>query len=44
MLPEANQTKQQGSEATPDKSGEEERRLAELDYLEVVRPDPDHAL
>ncbi|MDP8972807.1 MAG: GAF domain-containing protein, partial [Actinomycetota bacterium] len=44
MLPEANQTRQQGSEATPDKSGEEERRLAELDYLDFVRPDPDHVL
>ena len=44
MLPEANQTKQQSSEATPDKSGEEARRLAELDYLDLVRPDPDHVL
>src|SRR5918995_1384226 len=44
MLPEANQTKQQGSEATPDKSGQEERRLAELDYLDLLRPDPDHVL
>jgi PAS domain S-box-containing protein len=44
MLPEANQTKQQGSEATPDKSGEEVRRLAELDYLNLMRPDPDHVL
>jgi signal transduction histidine kinase len=44
MLPEANQTRQQGSEGTPDKSGEEERRLAELDYLGLMRPDPDHVL
>ena len=44
MLPEANQTKQQSAEVTPDKSGEEVRRLAELDYLDVVRPDPDHVL
>jgi signal transduction histidine kinase len=44
MLPEANQTKQQGSEGKPDKSGEEERRLAELDYLDLMRPDPDHVL
>ena len=44
MLPEANQTRQQGSEGTPDKSGEEERRLAGLDYLDLMRPDPDHVL
>jgi PAS domain S-box-containing protein len=44
MLPEANQTKQQSSEATPDKIGDEVRRLAELDYLDVVRTDPDHVL
>ena len=44
MLPEANQTKQQGSEAKPDKSGEEIRQLVELDYLDVMRPDPDHVL
>jgi signal transduction histidine kinase len=44
MLPEANQTRQQGSEATPDKSGEQVRRLAELDYLNLMRPDPDHVL
>jgi signal transduction histidine kinase len=44
MLPEANQTRQQGLEATPDKSGEEVRRLAELDYLDLMRPDPDHVL
>jgi PAS domain S-box-containing protein len=43
--PEANRTRQQGSEVTPDKkNGEEERRLAELDYLDVVRPEPDHIL
>src|SRR4051812_13617396 len=44
MVPEANHTKQQSSEAMPDKNGEEARRLAELDYLDVVRPDPDHVL
>src|SRR5215207_8447491 len=44
MLPETNQTKQQSSEGTADKSGEEARRLAELDYLDVLRPDPDHVL
>ena len=44
MLPEASQTRQQGSEATPVKSEEEARRLAELDYLDAARPDPDHVL
>src|SRR5919107_1288467 len=44
MLPEANRTRQQRSEATPDKSGEEVRRLAELDYQDLLRPDPDHVL
>src|SRR5919199_1576415 len=45
MLPEANRTRQQGSVVTPDKkNSEEERRLAELDYLDVVRPEPDHIL
>jgi len=44
MLPEANRTRQQISEATTVKSGEEARRLAELDYLDAARPDPDHVL
>jgi GAF domain-containing protein len=44
MLPEASQTRQQGSQATPEKSGEEARRIAELEYLDVARPDPDHVL
>ncbi|HEX2098034.1 MAG TPA: GAF domain-containing sensor histidine kinase [Rubrobacteraceae bacterium] len=44
MHPEAKRTRQQGSEATPVKSGEEARRLAELDYLGAARPDPDHVL
>ncbi len=44
MLPEASQTRQQSSDATPDKSGEEARRLAELEYLDAARPDPDHVL
>jgi signal transduction histidine kinase len=45
MLPEANLTSQQGSQATPDKGGEEvARRLAEVEYLYAARPDPDHVL
>src|SRR5215204_3454247 len=44
MLPKTDRTRQQRSEAMPDKNREEERRLAELDYLEVMRPDPDHVL
>src|ERR671921_721808 len=44
MLPKTDRTRQQSSEAMPDKNGEEERRLAELDYLDVMRPDPDHVL
>src|SRR5918995_3638544 len=44
MLPKTDQTRQQGSEATPDKNGEDVRRLTELDYLDVVRPEPDHVL
>src|SRR5215210_6949602 len=44
MLPEASRTRQQGSEATPVKGEEEARRLAELDYLDAARPDPDHVL
>jgi PAS domain S-box-containing protein len=44
MLPEANRTRQQGSEATMVKSGKEARRLAELKYLDAARPDPDHVL
>src|SRR5918997_586579 len=44
MLPKTDRTRQQRSEATPDKNGEEVRRLAELDYLDVMRPDPDHVL
>src|SRR5918997_1445934 len=44
MLPEANLTRQQGSHATLDKSGEEAQRLAELEYLDAARPDPDHVL
>jgi PAS domain S-box-containing protein len=41
---EANRTKQQDVEAAPGKSGREAQRLAELDYLDAVRPDPDHVL
>src|SRR5215211_7229071 len=44
MLPKTDRTRQQRSEAMPDKNWEEERRLAELDYLDVMRPDPDHVL
>src|SRR5215216_893256 len=44
MLPESNLIGQQGSEVTPDKGGEEARRLAELEYLDAARPDPDHVL
>src|SRR5215210_3886723 len=44
MLPKTDRTRQQRSEAMPDKNREEERRLAELDYLDVMRPDPDHVL
>jgi signal transduction histidine kinase len=44
MLPEASRTRQQGSQATPVRSEEEARRLAELDYLDAARPDPDHVL
>src|ERR687891_258712 len=44
MLPKTERTRQQRSEAMPDKNREEERRLAELDYLDVVRPEPDHVL
>src|ERR687894_2526739 len=44
MLPNTDRTRQQRAEVTPDKNGEEERRLAELDYLDVMRPDPDHVL
>jgi signal transduction histidine kinase len=44
MLPKTDRTRQPGSEPSPNKSEEEERRLAELDYLDVMRPDPDHVL
>ena len=44
MPPKTDRTRQQRSEAMPDKNREEERRLAELDYLDVMRPDPDHVL
>jgi two-component system phosphate regulon sensor histidine kinase PhoR len=44
MLPEADLAKQQGSGATPNNGGEEARRLAELDYLDAARPEPDHIL
>src|SRR5919202_1016113 len=44
MLPEADLAKQLGSAVTPNDGGEEARRLAELDYLDVVRTDPDHVL
>jgi hypothetical protein len=44
MLPEADLAKQLGSAATPNNGGEEARRLAELDYLDAARPEPDHIL
>jgi len=44
MLPKTDRTRQQRSEVMPDKNGEEVRRLAELDYLDAMRPDPDHVL
>src|ERR687890_847877 len=44
MLPKTDRTRQQRSEEILDKNREEERRLAELDYLDVMRPDPDHVL
>src|SRR5918993_424525 len=44
MLPKADRIRQQRSEVMPDKNGVEERRLVELDYLDVMRPDPDHVL